>query len=69
MSDVKLPEVVAKKYTLVGASTPRVILSEKHGRKVIDWDILTLAQADELIKLPGFKYLKENKIPGPAPKD
>lgn len=69
MSVIKLPEAVAAKYTLIGVSTPSVILSEKHGRKLVNWETITLKQAEELVKLPGFRYLRENSKPGPAPKD
>jgi hypothetical protein len=69
ITEVKLPDEVAKKYLLVGVSTDKMITSEKHKRIPITWSSMTLKQAEELVKLPGFKYLKENRPPGPAPKD
>jgi hypothetical protein len=69
MSEIKLQPEVAKKYSLNGVTTPSMITSEKHGRKTIVWETLTVEEADALSKLPGFKYLKENLPPGPAPKN
>lgn len=42
-----LPEDVAKKYDFVGVPGP-VILSEKFGRKKVDFTKISLAEADKL---------------------
>ncbi len=49
---------VAAKYSLHGVSGGKVILPERYGRKEVNFNTMTLAEAEELVKLKDFPYLK-----------
>lgn len=63
-----LSDEVAAKYDLKGVSGGKCILPERYGRKTVDFSTMTLAQAEELVKLEGFPYLVAKRTTAPAQK-